>query len=30
MMLLGQDDQGRWLRVTLATTHLPLKKFRIT
>jgi 4-hydroxythreonine-4-phosphate dehydrogenase len=26
MMLLGQDDQGRWLRVTLATTHLPLKK----
>lgn len=25
MMLLGTDDQGRWLRVTLATTHLPLK-----
>ncbi|MEO7299463.1 MAG: 4-hydroxythreonine-4-phosphate dehydrogenase PdxA [Verrucomicrobiota bacterium] len=25
MMLLGYDDQGRWLRVALATTHLPLK-----
>ena len=25
MMLLGQDDRGRWLRVGLATTHLPLK-----
>jgi 4-hydroxythreonine-4-phosphate dehydrogenase len=25
MMLLGQDDRGRWLRVSLATTHLPLK-----
>ncbi len=25
MMLLGQDDRGRWLRVALATTHLPLK-----
>lgn len=25
MMLLGQDDQGRWLRVALATTHVPLK-----
>ena len=25
MMLLGQDDRGRWLRVTLATTHLPLR-----
>jgi 4-phospho-D-threonate 3-dehydrogenase / 4-phospho-D-erythronate 3-dehydrogenase len=25
MMLLGQDDHGRWLRVALATTHLPLK-----
>jgi 4-hydroxythreonine-4-phosphate dehydrogenase len=25
MMLLGQDDRGRWLRVTLATTHVPLK-----
>lgn len=26
MMLLGQDDRGRWLRVTLATTHLPLRQ----
>jgi 4-hydroxythreonine-4-phosphate dehydrogenase len=25
MMLLGQDEHGRWLRVALATTHLPLK-----
>ena len=25
MMLLGADDQGRWLRVVLATTHVPLK-----
>jgi 4-hydroxythreonine-4-phosphate dehydrogenase len=25
MMLLGSDDRGRWLRVALATTHLPLK-----
>ena len=25
MMLLGDDDRGRWLRVTLATTHVPLK-----
>jgi 4-hydroxythreonine-4-phosphate dehydrogenase len=24
MMLLGHDDRGRWLRVSLATTHLPL------
>jgi 4-hydroxythreonine-4-phosphate dehydrogenase len=24
MMLLGEDDRGRWLRVVLATTHLPL------
>ncbi len=24
MMLLGVDDRGRWLRVALATTHLPL------
>jgi len=23
-MLLGHDEQGRWLRVALATTHLPL------
>ena len=26
MMLLGPDDRARWLRVALATTHLPLKK----
>jgi 4-hydroxythreonine-4-phosphate dehydrogenase len=26
MMLLGTDDQGRWLRVALVTTHLPLRK----
>jgi 4-hydroxythreonine-4-phosphate dehydrogenase len=26
MMLLGADDRGRWLRVALATTHLPLKR----
>jgi 4-hydroxythreonine-4-phosphate dehydrogenase len=25
MMLLGQDANGRWLRVTLVTTHLPLR-----
>jgi 4-hydroxythreonine-4-phosphate dehydrogenase len=25
MMLLGEDDRHRWLRVALATTHLPLK-----
>jgi 4-hydroxythreonine-4-phosphate dehydrogenase len=25
MMLLGRDDRGRWLRVALATTHVPLK-----
>lgn len=25
MMLLGADEQGRWLRVALATTHLPLR-----
>jgi 4-hydroxythreonine-4-phosphate dehydrogenase len=25
MMLLGEDDRGRWLRVALVTTHLPLK-----
>jgi 4-hydroxythreonine-4-phosphate dehydrogenase len=25
MMLLGCDDRGRWLRVALATGHLPLK-----
>jgi 4-hydroxythreonine-4-phosphate dehydrogenase len=26
MMLLGEDDRGRWLRVALATTHVPLKE----
>jgi 4-hydroxythreonine-4-phosphate dehydrogenase len=26
MMLLGQDDHSRWLRVALATTHLPLRQ----
>jgi 4-hydroxythreonine-4-phosphate dehydrogenase len=26
MMLLGADDRNRWLRVALATTHLPLKR----
>ncbi len=25
MMLLGHDERGRWLRVALATTHIPLK-----
>jgi len=25
MMLLGDDDHGRWLRVALVTTHLPLR-----
>jgi 4-hydroxythreonine-4-phosphate dehydrogenase len=25
MMLLGADDRDRWLRVALATTHLPIK-----
>ena len=25
MMLLGHDDRQRWLRVALATTHLPLR-----
>ena len=25
MMLLGADDRGRWLRVVLVTTHIPLK-----
>jgi len=25
MMLLGEDDRGRWLRVALTTTHVPLK-----
>ena len=26
MMLLGEDDRHRWLRVALATTHVPLKR----
>lgn len=26
MMLLGADDRGRWLRVALATTHVPIRK----
>jgi 4-hydroxythreonine-4-phosphate dehydrogenase len=25
MMLLGQDDRGRWLRVALTTTHVPIR-----
>lgn len=25
MMLLGSDDRGRWLRVALATIHVPLR-----
>ena len=25
MMLLGHDDRGRWLRVALATTHVPMR-----
>ena len=25
MMLLGTDEKGRWLRVALVTTHLPLR-----
>jgi 4-hydroxythreonine-4-phosphate dehydrogenase len=26
MMLLGADDRGRWLRVALATIHVPLRR----
>jgi len=26
MMLLGHDERGRWLRVALATTHVPIKR----
>lgn len=26
MMLLGQDERGRWLRVALTTTHLPIRE----
>lgn len=25
MMLLGEDESGRWLRVALATTHVPIR-----
>jgi 4-hydroxythreonine-4-phosphate dehydrogenase len=25
MMLLGHDERGRWLRVTLVTTHVPVR-----
>ena len=30
MMLLGADDRDRWLRVALATTHLPLRDVATT
>ncbi len=26
MMLLGEDDRGRWLRVALATTHVAIRR----
>lgn len=26
MMLLGADERGRWLRVSLVTTHVPIRK----
>jgi 4-hydroxythreonine-4-phosphate dehydrogenase len=26
MMLLGSDERGRWIRVVLATTHVPLRR----
>jgi 4-hydroxythreonine-4-phosphate dehydrogenase len=26
MMLLGHDEKGRWLRVALATTHVPINR----
>lgn len=26
MMLLGHDEQGRWLRVALVTTHIPISQ----
>jgi 4-hydroxythreonine-4-phosphate dehydrogenase len=25
MLLMGEDDRGRWLRVLLATTHVPIR-----
>ena len=27
MMLLGTDEHGRWLRVALATVHIPSNRF---
>lgn len=30
MMLLGHDDRGRWLRVILATIHVPLARVAAT
>jgi 4-hydroxythreonine-4-phosphate dehydrogenase len=30
MMLLGEDDRGRWLRVALATTHVPIRRLADT
>jgi 4-hydroxythreonine-4-phosphate dehydrogenase len=30
MMLLGDDSGGRWLRVALATTHVPLRRVAAT
>lgn len=29
MMLLGQDDKARWLRVALVTTHIPIKRVSV-
>ncbi|MCI0747307.1 MAG: 4-hydroxythreonine-4-phosphate dehydrogenase PdxA [Verrucomicrobia subdivision 3 bacterium] len=29
MMLLGADDRDRWLRVALATTHLPIREVAV-
>lgn len=26
MMLLGDDDRGRWIRVSLATVHIPIRE----
>jgi len=30
MMLLGQDERDRWLRVTLVTTHVPIRNLAAT
>lgn len=30
MMLLGADDRERWIRVVLATTHIPIKRLSET